>query len=129
MLASFKERLQLNRPILLPLAFYLVLLVISTTWLDDNPASPWRYIVVLLPMIPCIFIALGALQVFRNLDELEQKIRLESMAFSFIITLFLVFSMGLLSMVGVPQVNSTFIALLMALLWLGGKLWLNQRYR
>jgi hypothetical protein len=51
------------------------------------------------------------------------------MAFSFIITLFLVFSMGLLSMVGVPQVKGTVIALLMALLWLGGKLWLKQRYR
>ena len=129
MLETLKYRLGLVRPILLPLALYLALLAFATSWLESNSESPWRYLMVVLPMVPGVFIALGALRVFRGLDELEQKIRLESMALSFIITLILMISLGLLDMVGVPQLNGAWVSVVMAGLWLVAKLWLNWRYR
>jgi hypothetical protein len=47
-----KERWALVRPLLIPFVLYLGLLVFAVSWLENNPHSPWRYPVVLLPLIP-----------------------------------------------------------------------------
>ncbi len=128
MIERIKARAKLVRPLLLPLVIYIGLLFFSITWLEANPASPWRFLVALLPMIPGVFIALSVVRAIMKLDELERKILLEGMAISFTCTLILMLSMGLLGAAGFPQLNGAYVGAFMALLWLVGKLWVTRKY-
>ena len=80
-------------------------------------------------MIPGAWIAFGVVRAILKLDELERRVLLEGMAVSFVITLILVMSMGLLGLAGVPQLNGLYIGMVMAVLWLVGKLWVTGRYQ
>jgi len=97
--------------------------------LDANPNGSWRTAVALIPMIPGIFVAVGIVRALQQLDEMERVILLEGMAISFMATFTLVVSMGLLGSAGVQQLNGSYIALFMAVLWLLGKLWGHRRYQ
>jgi hypothetical protein len=124
-----KKRAQRIRPLLLPLILYLGLLALAVSWAPNMEASPWRYVVALLPMIPGLFLAFGVVRVSSSLDEMENRILLEAAAFSFFFTLILLFSFGLLGLVGVSQPSPINIATVMCFLLVIGKLWGNRRYR
>jgi hypothetical protein len=129
MFERIKQRAKLIRPLLIPFIFYIGLLAFSLKWLEENPDSSWRIAVALLPLIPGIFIALGIVRAILQLDELERRILLEGIAFSFAMTFILVLSFGLLDIAGVPMLNGSYIALFMAVFWLIGKLWGNWKYK
>jgi hypothetical protein len=129
MIERFKARVGLIRPLLIPFVIYIGLLAFCFNWLEGNPGSPWRVAVALTPMIPGIFIAVGIAQAIQKLDEMERLILLEGMAISFAGTFVLVISMGLMGKAGVEQLNGSYIALFMALLWLIGKLWGHRKYQ
>jgi hypothetical protein len=124
-----KQRAQRMRPLLAPLILYIGLLACAVTWAPNMETSPWRYVVALLPMIPGLFLTFGIVQVSSGLDEMENRILLEAVAFSFFFTLILLLSFGLLGLVGVPQPSPIYIALVMSVLLVIGKLWGNWRYR
>ncbi len=129
MLERIKERRKLIRPLLVPCILYIGLLAFSTNWATENPESPWRVAVALTPMLPGIVIAFGVVRAIMQLDELERKALLEGLAVSFMGTLMLVMSMGLLSAAGIVQLNGAYIALFMVVLWFIGKLWATRRYQ
>ena len=129
MFERIKQRAKLIRPLLIPFIFYIGLLAFSIKWLEENPKSSWRIAVALLPVIPGIIIALGIMRSILQLDELERRILLEGIAFSFAMTFILVLSFGLLDFAGVTMLNGSYIALFMAIFMLIGKLWGNRRYR
>ena len=124
-----KKRASLIRPLLVPLVLNIGLLFLAVSWAPQNDSSPWRYVVALLPIIPGIWIALGVVQMSSKLDEMERRILLESAAFSFILTLLLLLSLGLLGLVGGPQLSSINILFVMCVLLVVGKFWGNWRYR
>lgn len=124
-----RYRLGLIRPLLVPLILYIGTLAFAMQWLAANPNTGWRYVVALAPMLPGIWMALGMLRAMVRLDELERRILLEAAAGSFAITLLLMLSMGLLGFAGLAQLNGVYIAGLMAMLWLLGKLWGNWKNR
>lgn len=128
MIERAKERWGLVRPLLFPFVLYLGLLLFALSWLGNNPASRWRYLVALLPMIPGLFIAAGVLRAIRKLDELAQKTLLQAIAISFGFTLILTLSLGLLGIAGFPQPGSMYIALFMIIMALVGKLFLSRKY-
>ena len=124
-----KQRAKRIRPLLVPLVLYIALLAVAVTWAPKMGASIWGYIFALLPMIPGLFLAVGIIQISRTLDEMENRILLEAVAFSFIFTLILLLSFALLGLVGVPQPSNANIIFIMCMLLLVGKLWGNWRYR
>ena len=124
-----KQRAQRMRPLLAPLILYLGLLALAVSWAPNMETSPWRYVVALLPMPPGLFLAFRIVQASSRLDEMENRILLEAVAFSFFFTLILLFSSGLLGLVGVPQPSPINIASVMCFLLVIGKLWGNWRYR
>jgi hypothetical protein len=128
-LQRIKQRAQLIRPLLIPLILYLGLLAVAVTWAPNMPPSGWRYFVALLPLIPGLFLAFGILRVTAKIDEMERRILLEAAAFSFIFTLILLLSFGLLGLVGVQQPSAIMIVFIMCMLLVIGKLWGNWRYR
>jgi len=124
-----KKRAERIRPLLVPLVLYIGLLAVAVSQAPKMEASIWRYLVALLPMIPGLFLAFGIVRVTSKIDEMERRILLEAVAFSFIFTLILLLSFGLLGLVGVPQPSSINIVFIMCMLLVVGKLWGNWRYR
>ena len=88
-----KQRAQRIRPLLIPLILYIGLLTVAVFIAPNMEPSMWRYLVALLPMIPGLFLALGIVKVSSQLDEMENRILLEAVAFSFIVTLILLLSL------------------------------------
>ena len=128
-LQRIKQRAQRIRPLLIPLILYIGLLALAVSWAPTMEPSVWRYVVALLPMIPGLLLAFGIVRVTATIDEMERRILLEAVAFSFIFTLILLLSFGLLGLVGVPQPSPIIIAAIMCFLLLFGKLWANWKYR
>ena len=103
MIERLRERLPLLRPMILPLILYLVLLTFAMIFVSLFPASPWRYAVVLTPILPGFFIAAGIMNMLRKLDEMSRKVILESMAVTFAATLILLLSLVLLEGAGMKR--------------------------
>jgi hypothetical protein len=129
MIERAKERFPLVRPLLIPLILYLGILAFSLHWIEVNPTSAWRYLVALAPMLPGIYIMLGVVRLIRKLDEMAQKILLEAAAISFVLTLVLTLSLGLLGMAGLQQPNAVYISLFMVVTALLGKLLISGKYQ
>ena len=123
-----KRRATLIRPLLLPLILYIGLLAVAVSFVPDMEDTPWRTIVALLPMVPGLFLVLGILRMTAQIDEMERRILLEAVAFSFILTLLLLLTFGLLGLVGVPRPSPIIIAAIMCFLLLLGKLLANRKY-
>ena len=124
-----KQRAKLIRPLLVPLILYLALLTVAVVWAPKMETSPWQYVVALLPILPGLFLALGIVRMTSKIDEMERRIVLEAVAFSFIFTMILLLSFALLGLIGVPQPSNTWVVFIMAMLLIIGKFWGNWRYR
>src|SRR5690349_8566608 len=78
------------------LVLYGVALVVSLKWLEAGVASPSKYSVAVLPVLP----ALGMLQAVarrcREMDEMELRMQFEALAFAFAATGVATFTYGFL---------------------------------
>ena len=128
MIERAKARVKLIRPLLVPLVLYIGLLAISIRWMEGHQDSAWRYAIALTPMLPGIWIAAGIVRAIQKLDELERRILLEGMAVSFMGTLMLVLSLGLLQLAGFPPVSGVYIGFFMVVFWLAAKLVIHRKY-
>jgi len=129
MLERIKQRAVFIRPLLFPLVLYIGLLAFAMSRMSDQPDDPWRYVIVLLPMVPGVWLALGVVNAISKLDEMERRILLEAAGFAFAVTIVLMLGMGFLSLAGVPSLNGIYVSGIMAVLWVIGKLWGNRRFR
>jgi len=102
-----KYRFKFIRPLLIPLVLYLAL----------------------LPLIPGLFLTFGVVGITSKIDEMERRIMLEAVSFSFVFTLILLFTFALLGLVGVPDPSPVIIVTIMCFLVVIGKLRGNWKYR
>lgn len=108
---------------------YVVILYAAKLVLEGNEGTIWRYPVALTPMIPALFVLLFTVHGIRKLDELEQRVQLEALAFAFGGTAIGTFSYGFLQGVGLPGLSWHWVWPLMGLLWLAGLAVARRRYR
>ncbi len=66
-----------------------------------GPAVPYRVAIALLPVPFFVLFIVAALRMARGLDELEQRIHLEALAFAFPAVLVVLLTLGLLQVAGV----------------------------
>lgn len=111
------------------LAVYAVLLVGAIWFVNNNPTSPWRVPIILLPMLPALLIPVVVLRALRRMDELERQIQLEALGFAFAATAVLTFAYGFLERVGAPPMGGFVVWPLMAVLWGIGVGIANRRFR
>jgi len=81
------------------------------------PALAWALLVCLLAAA------------IASLDEMQRRIQTEAIAIGFAGSAVVAGGYGLLGIAGVVQVNWGLMVLVMALMWLAGKLWTMWRYR
>jgi O-antigen/teichoic acid export membrane protein len=99
------------------MAAYVVVLLVAITIVNANPTAPWRYVVVVLPVVPLCFALLAFLRYFRRMDELQRRIQLEALAFSFGVTTIVTITYGFLERAGAPHLPLVWVAPLMIGLW------------
>ena len=112
------------------LAVYVVMLVGSIELLTHTDvARPWRDVVALSPMIPAAAMAWIILRELRRMDELQRRIQLEALGFSFAGTAILTFSYGFLESLGYPRLSMFTVWPILAVLWVVGLVLARRRYQ
>ncbi len=113
----------------LAFAAYGVLLVGSIELLQHVAiAAPWRDLVALSPMLAAVIMPWVILRELRRMDELQMRIQLEALGFSFAGTAVLTFSYGFLEGLGYPRLSMFSVWPIMAVLWIVGLLLARRRY-
>ena len=92
-------------------------------------ARPWRDLVALSPMLPAAATAWIVLRELRRMDELQRRIQLEALGFSFAGTAILTFSYGFLEGLGYPRLSMFSVWPILAVLWGVGLALARRRYR
>ncbi|MEO8745809.1 MAG: hypothetical protein ABI455_11150 [Candidatus Dormiibacterota bacterium] len=108
---------------------YLAVLVGSVTVVGANPTAPWRYYVIVLPVLPGALVIWQFVMALARLDEMQKRIQMEAFGFALATTALLTFGYGFLEGAGLPHLSWTFVLPLMAVLWAIGAAICTWRYR
>jgi hypothetical protein len=108
---------------------YVIVLVGSIKLLGLYGETAWRYPLALSPVLPALAALLAFVRFFRAVDELEQRMHLEGLAFAFGASALATFAYGFLEGVGFPHLNWTFVWPVMAMFWGIGNVLARKRYR
>jgi hypothetical protein len=93
------------------------------------PPAPYKYLLVLLPILPVIYICSTIIRYITELDEMWRKIYMEAMAFSGIATGFTCVSYLFLHDVGAPEFHAEWAYYMMWIYFLIGKFFSWWRYK
>ena len=85
--------------------------------------------IAFLPIIASIFAMFGFIRMFRGLDELQRRIQLEAVAFSFLATCLITLTWAFQQSAGLPRFDVSFVAPLLVLLWGLGLCVAKRRYQ
>lgn len=100
------------------MGFYVVLLIASISVLTKFELPKVAQIVVaLIPVIPTVFVVIAVIRALRDSDELQQRIQLQAVTFSAIVTGLITFSYGFLENIGFPHFPTLFVFPLLIMLW------------
>lgn len=116
------------RDFLIAMAAYVILLIASIGVMPLLEESNWRFLVVLIPVIPVLFGMRAFIRFLDRMDELQRKIQLAGIAFAAGTTGILTFTYGFLEQVGFPPLPSLWVFPLMILLWGLGTAFASRRY-
>jgi ABC-type cobalamin transport system permease subunit len=109
---------------------YAIALVISIYLLKHhNPPAPQKYLIAILPVVPALWMPAIVLRFFREIDELQRRIQLEGLAFSFTATAVLTLAYGFLENAGLPRLNWVWVWPIMGVCWSLGLAIAHRRYR
>lgn len=121
---TYKAQIQFGLAILA----YLMVLIGSVSVVKSNPEAPWKYVVVVLPVIPAALVIWLTVRALGRLDEVQKRTQMQALGFSMVATGLATFGYGFLEGVGLPHLNATFVLPLMAALWGVGYLIITVRY-
>jgi hypothetical protein len=96
---------------------YAMVLFAAIAVVNANRTAPWRYVVVVLPVIPLCFALLAFLRFFRRMDEFQRRIQLEALAFSFGATMLITATYTFLEAAGAPRLPMISVVPVMSVLW------------
>ena len=108
---------------------YGIVLIGSIKLLGLYGKTAWRYPMALAPVLPAAAALVAFVRFFRSVDELEQRMHLEGLAFAFGASALSTFAYGFLEGVGFPHLNWTFVWPVMIMFWGIGNALARRRYR
>src|SRR5438270_13008763 len=114
---------------LLSMAAYTVIVPLSIRLLRGHEHTRLGYVLAFLPIIPSAFALWAFLRYFRGLDELQRRIQLEAVAFSFLGTCLISLTWAFQQNAGLPRFDVSWVAPLLILLWGVGVGIAKQRYQ
>ena len=114
---------------LVSLAVYSAVLVVSLTWLKAGIEGPWKYVIAVLPVLPALGVPFAVVRYCQAMDELQRQIQLEALAFGFTAAAIATFTYGFLQNAGLPDVSWVWVWPVMSVCWIVGQLVARRRYR
>lgn len=99
------------------MAAYSVLVPVSIRLLRGHEHTPLGYAVAFLPIVPSALALWAFMRMFRGLDELQRRIQLEAVAFSFLATCLITLTWAFQQNAGLPPFDVSWVAPLLILLW------------
>lgn len=99
------------------MAAYSLMVPLSVWMLRGREHTPLGYAIAFLPIIPSAFALWAFLRFFRGLDELQRRIQLEAVAFSFLATCFVTLTWAFQQNAGLPRFDVSWVAPLLIALW------------
>jgi hypothetical protein len=105
------------REFLSAMAAYSIIVPISVRILRGHEHTPLGYAIAFLPIIPSALALWAFMRMFRGLDELQRRIQLEAVAFSFLATCLITLTWAFQQNAGLPRFDVAWVAPLLILLW------------
>jgi len=99
------------------MAGYSLAVPVSIWLLRGHEHTPLGFVIAFLPIIPSAFALWAFLRFFRGLDELQRRIQLEAVAFSFLATCFVTLTWAFQQNAGLPRFDVSWVAPLLIGLW------------
>jgi len=99
------------------MAGYSLMVPLSVWMLHGHEHKPLGYGIAFLPIIPSAFALWAFMRFFRSLDELQRRIQLEAVAFSFLATCFITLTWAFQQNAGLPRFDVSWVAPLLIALW------------
>lgn len=94
------------------------LIVPASMWLlRGHEHTPLGFGIAFLPAIPSALALWAFMRMFRGLDELQRRIQLEAVAFSFLATCLITLTWAFQQNAGLPRFDVSWVAPLLILLW------------
>jgi hypothetical protein len=122
-------KLYSRRMIMAAVAYTALILATRVLLRGDLAESPLAPIIALLPILPVLFGVFALMSFVRNIDELQQKIQLEAMAFSLGVTGLITFALGLVEGTGIAPLGMVWVLPMMTALWGIGLAIATRRYQ
>lgn len=122
-------RRQYRRRMTLAFLAYAVILAPSIPLIAAYPDAAWRFPLAIAPMAPFVYGIFAYLRYLRLIDELQRRIALEALAIAFGASAAITFGYGLLQIAGLPEINWSFVWMVMGACWILGGIYADRRYR
>jgi len=107
----------------------LVMLYLAIWFIDSHPGGSANLLIAAVPIVGMLLLSVLAMRSLRGMDELEQKIHTEAMAFAFLANYLIITSCGFLALAGFMTMSLDWIAPTMMTCWVVGLLITLLRYR
>jgi hypothetical protein len=111
------------------MAAYSIMVPVSMWLLRGHQRTPVGYCIAFLPIIPSALAMWAFLRMFRGLDELQRRIQLEAVAFSFLATCLITLTWAFQQNAGLPRFDVAWVAPLLIMLWSLGLAIAKRRYQ
>ena len=108
---------------------YSVGVFVGLRWARSLGESPWRFVVVLLPMIGVAVCTWAMMRISRETDEMQARKVLEALVISAAGTVIASMAYGFMEEVGAPHISLMWVTVVWAFFFGVGMLWSTWRYR
>jgi hypothetical protein len=99
------------------MAAYSIMVPVSIRLLKGHEHTPLGCAIAFLPIIPSVLAMWAFMRMFRGLDELQRRIQLEAVAFSFLATCLITLTWAFQQNAGLPRFDVSWVAPLLIMLW------------
>jgi len=108
---------------------FIIVLVLALLLMSKLQNGFWRYVIMLIPIFPVIYIGFSIARAVSEMDELQRRIQLEAIAFSLANTSLLTFFLGLMQINTGTQIDLTWVLPIAAIFWGVGIFIAGRRYK
>ncbi|MBJ7550232.1 hypothetical protein [Marinomonas ostreistagni] len=113
------SKYQCAKDLVLPIAAFIVLLLLSAIFIHFYPESSWFTIIALLPLIPAIWAVRTTVRLVTLLETAQQVKLLVNFATSFVIVGLMTFTYGFLTcFADYPSLPLILVAPIMVVVWI-----------
>lgn len=107
----------------------LAVLYLAIWFINSHPGEPTNVWIASVPIVGMLILAVLAMRSLQGMDELEQKIHMDAMAFAFLLSFLIITSCGFFSLAGFMTMSLDWIAPTMMICWVLGLVITLLRYR